>query len=34
MPPRLDQKGALYTVVFDGNKAVIAHRDASEGFPA
>jgi len=34
MPPRLDKKGALYTVVLDGDKASIAHRDASEGFPA
>ena len=34
MPPRLDKKGALYTVVFDGDKATISHRDASEGFPA
>ena len=34
MPPRLDKKGALYTVVLDGDKASISHRDASEGFPA
>lgn len=34
MPPRLDKKGALYTVVFDGDKASITHRDASAGFPA
>jgi broad specificity phosphatase PhoE len=34
MPPRLDKKGAVYTVVFDGDKASLSHRDASEGFPA
>jgi 8-oxo-dGTP diphosphatase len=34
MPPRLDKKGAVYTVVLDGYKASIAHRDASDGFPA
>ena len=34
MPPRLDKKGALYTVVLDGDKASITHRDASDGFPA
>jgi len=34
MPPRLDKKGALYTVVLDGDKASISHRDASAGFPA
>jgi 8-oxo-dGTP diphosphatase len=34
MPPRLDKKGALYTVVLDGDKASITHRDASEDFPA
>jgi 8-oxo-dGTP diphosphatase len=34
MPPRLDKKGALYTVVFDGEGALLSHRDASQGFPA
>ena len=34
MPPRLDKKGALYTVMFDGNKATLSHRDASQDFPA
>jgi len=34
MPPRLDKKGALYTVLLDGDKATLSHRDASDGFPA
>jgi 8-oxo-dGTP diphosphatase len=34
MPPRLDKKGAVYTLVRDGSKVTVSYRDASEGFPA
>ena len=34
MPPKLDAKGVVYTMVIDGDKASLAGRDASPGFPA
>jgi 8-oxo-dGTP diphosphatase len=33
MPPRNNKKGAVFTVVFDGEKATLAGRDASPDFP-
>jgi len=34
MPPKLDAKGAIYTLVMDGDKASLSGRDAPAGFPA
>lgn len=34
MPPRLDKKGAVYTLVRDNGKVSVSYRDASAGFPA
>ncbi len=34
MPPKLDARGAVYTLVVDGDKASLAGRDAQKGFPA
>jgi 8-oxo-dGTP diphosphatase len=33
MPPRNNKKGALFTIVFDGEKAALEGRDASPDFP-
>ena len=34
MPAKMDAKGCVYTVVIDGDRATLAGREASAGFPA